>query len=311
MRKHAYLIIAHHQFEQLAYLLTLLDDIRNDIYIMIDKKSAFTEKQQHELYQIVKNSKLIFTKRIAIYWSDYSQIEAELCLFKTAYENEMYDYYHLLSGCDLPLQNQDKIHKFFKANPRRIFITAISKHIYNAEHIDRRIRYKHLFTKLNERSFGKIIGKFITRWRYIEEIIQEKLGIDQLKKYNVYKGFSSNWCSIDNESVEILLKEELFIKKLFKGTTFTDELLLPIIFHKNQLQHKFFVSEGWSATTDELQGNLRYINWWDGSPYTWTDSHRDLKLLDKAIENGHLFARKFDIEKYPKIKKYIIEKMKD
>lgn len=32
MRKHAYLIMAHNNFEQLKFLLGLLDDERNDIF---------------------------------------------------------------------------------------------------------------------------------------------------------------------------------------------------------------------------------------------------------------------------------------
>lgn len=36
MKKHAYLIIAHNDFEILENLIILLDDMRNDIYIHID-----------------------------------------------------------------------------------------------------------------------------------------------------------------------------------------------------------------------------------------------------------------------------------
>ncbi len=36
--KHAYLIMAHDNFEQLKILLDLIDDYRNDIYLHIDKK---------------------------------------------------------------------------------------------------------------------------------------------------------------------------------------------------------------------------------------------------------------------------------
>ena len=35
---HAYLIIAHHHFNQLKLLLTLLDDERNDLFVHIDEK---------------------------------------------------------------------------------------------------------------------------------------------------------------------------------------------------------------------------------------------------------------------------------
>ena len=36
--KHAYLIIAHHEFEVLEKLVQSLDDVRNDIYIHFDRK---------------------------------------------------------------------------------------------------------------------------------------------------------------------------------------------------------------------------------------------------------------------------------
>lgn len=36
--KHAYLIIAHHEFEILKKLVQAIDDERNDIYIHFDKK---------------------------------------------------------------------------------------------------------------------------------------------------------------------------------------------------------------------------------------------------------------------------------
>ena len=36
--KHAYLILAHNEFELLRLLVSLLDDPRNDLYIHFDKK---------------------------------------------------------------------------------------------------------------------------------------------------------------------------------------------------------------------------------------------------------------------------------
>ena len=35
--KHAYLIMAHTQFQQVAKLVSLIDDSENDIYLHIDK----------------------------------------------------------------------------------------------------------------------------------------------------------------------------------------------------------------------------------------------------------------------------------
>lgn len=47
MDKHAYLIIAHSNLEQLQQLLLLLDDPRNDIYIHLDLKSKVGYKKDY------------------------------------------------------------------------------------------------------------------------------------------------------------------------------------------------------------------------------------------------------------------------
>lgn len=39
MDKHAYCIMAHHNWNQLQLLVDLIDDERNDIFLHIDKKS--------------------------------------------------------------------------------------------------------------------------------------------------------------------------------------------------------------------------------------------------------------------------------
>ena len=56
VHKHAYLILAHNQFEQLAFLVSLLDHQNNDIFIHVDKKSNFNDSQ--------KNLVLIYQKFI-------------------------------------------------------------------------------------------------------------------------------------------------------------------------------------------------------------------------------------------------------
>ena len=40
MNKHAYLVMAHHQFPLLQTTLRLLDDPRNDFFIHMDKKAG-------------------------------------------------------------------------------------------------------------------------------------------------------------------------------------------------------------------------------------------------------------------------------
>ena len=40
MNRHAYLIMAHHQFDFLKELLSALDDEANDIYLHLDQKAG-------------------------------------------------------------------------------------------------------------------------------------------------------------------------------------------------------------------------------------------------------------------------------
>ena len=55
----------------------------------------------------------VFIKRIKIRWGGFSQIKCELLLLKAAYKKN-YDYYHLLSGVDLPLKTQITSTIFYK-----------------------------------------------------------------------------------------------------------------------------------------------------------------------------------------------------
>lgn len=79
--KHAYLIMAHTNWEQLQKLVALIDDKRNDIYIHIDNKSDVSCLSLNARY-----SKLFFIERKNVYWGHVSQICVEMRLFSAAYK---------------------------------------------------------------------------------------------------------------------------------------------------------------------------------------------------------------------------------
>lgn len=56
MSKHAYLIVANSNLSVVRTALRLIDDIRNDIYLLIDKKSRFTE----DTLKLISSDKRIF-----------------------------------------------------------------------------------------------------------------------------------------------------------------------------------------------------------------------------------------------------------
>ena len=134
-KKHAYLIIAHNNFNQLKKLIELLDYEENDIYIHLDKKSKLNVE---ELKKYVKKSKLIFTKRIKVSWGGFSLVQSELILLKASVK-ENYMYYHLISGADLPIKSMKEIHEFFEENEGKQFIHFRREDDYDG--IENRLRY--------------------------------------------------------------------------------------------------------------------------------------------------------------------------
>lgn len=68
MMKHAYLIIAHNEPLILKTLISLIDDERNDIFLLIDSRSNLIPQNIKPRY-----SSLYYCNRIPIYWGDYSQ----------------------------------------------------------------------------------------------------------------------------------------------------------------------------------------------------------------------------------------------
>ena len=120
MGKHAYLIIVHKDDKCFRTLIKLLDFKDNDIYIHMDKKNKKYNK--YEIESIVKYSNLYHIERKNVTWGGNSQIDTEIRLLEYASSNSKYDFYHLLSGQDLPIKDQKYIHNFFDKNIGKEFI---------------------------------------------------------------------------------------------------------------------------------------------------------------------------------------------
>ncbi|RSI78770.1 beta-1,6-N-acetylglucosaminyltransferase [Streptococcus mitis] len=306
--RQAYLIIAHNKIEQLKFLISLLDYEKHDIFILFDKKAKITEEQKNEMRQVVTKSDIFFTREIPIYWGDYSQVEAEMILFETAAKNGKYSMYHLLSGVDLPLDTAERIYNFFDSKKEFNFLTMVSEEIYYQNRIYERVAFRIFVPKLNPMYIkNKLFKNLLKIYRRLENKVQRILKIDFYKKYNLTLKYASNWCSLNDESVNVLIKEKDYIEKVFRNTIVNDELFIPTILNKNNLLHTVYSQKTFNDSPNDFQGNLRYINWWDGSPYTWMYSEEDIKQIKSSKENGYLFSRKFDLERYPEWKNKILE----
>lgn len=275
--KHAYLIIAHEDYPILETLLTMIDDSRNDIYLHIDRHSE-------DLFQKVSKFKTkhanfyLLQNRIDVYWGDISQVEVEYLLFETAHRNYKYAYYHLLSGVDLPLKNQDYIHKFFSDNAGNEFVEFWTDK-YHVRDMDRKVSRYYFFMHYykNKKHF---LHPPTSLYRNTALLIQKLLRLK--RKYNFKFKKGGNWVSITHDFCEYLLQTKKKVLKRFRFTLCPDEIFLQTILWNSPFRKNIY------SIDNAKIGSMRLIDWQRGKPYVWTDNN-----LDELMSSEALFARKF------------------
>lgn len=308
--KQAYLIIAHNKIEQLKFLISLLDYEKHDIFILFDKKAKISTSEKNSIHKVSKSSKIIILEDIPIYWGDYSLVEAEMNLFKAARLNDNYSFYHLLSGVDLPLDTAENIYSFFERNSKKNFVHMKSDEEIRNGKIREGVQFYQLFPKIKRRTVkNNILGYIVAIYRKFERLVQRFLKIDRISEYDIDIKSGSQWCSLNQELLDIILEEEL-IKKVFTMSVCPDAMFIQTIVAKHKLENTLYDLH--------TEGALRYIDFskpYNSGPSVLTDSDEDIEKLKKSKSDGYLFserkgslfARKFDLEKYPKMKERIFE----
>lgn len=273
--KHAYLIMAHNNFSILEKLIKLLDYEYNDLYIHIDKKIERFDFDYFEKLCIHSNVYFI-QKRKDVQWGRQSLVLTEMLLFKTAYHNGDYGWFHLLSGVDLPILSAQEIYSyFFDKDKSYVYIQP------NMSKWDKQRISRYSFSLKNE-----VLSNILYN-------IQERFSVDRVKRLVVKKG--SNWCSLTRRSVEILLVKEKEIKKMTFASSCADEVYKQTILY-NYAKDTIFFDEHGNTT------NLRYVDWSSGGNHPKILDETD---LENITTSGKLFARKFDEKKSKKILNYI------
>lgn len=275
-QRHAYLILAHANPYVLEKLILLLDDERNDIYIHVDKKVK--DFNFNFFSQLVEKSRLKFIDRVKVYWGHISLVDAELRLFRAAFEGGDYTYYHLISGSDLPLKSQDEIHDFFKTNEGSEFI-GFSNDGFDQSRVDR----IHLFPKYMRAKANEPLKRIVRKLRLSFISLQDKLGYSKTKKRGEVFKFGSQWVSVSKHFVLALLAQEKNILQFYKYSNCPDEIYKQTFAYNSGFKDHIF------DKNDELIGCQRFMDWKRGRPYTFREE--DLELI---ISSGLLFFRKFE-----------------
>lgn len=252
-------------------LISSIDDERNDIYLHIDAKVKTLPEVRTEKAEL-----FVLENRVDANWGDVSLVEAEYALFEAAYNSKTeYSYYHLLSGVDLPLKSQDYIHDFFDKYAGKDFIgyTELSP----SPKTVRKVCRWHLFPRQFKSKSILIRGV-----RALFLVFQEVFGIYRNEdiKEGIKKG--SQWVSITNGLVELLLSKKEWALKTFSHTFCADEIFVQTICWNSPFRENIFCTE------DDGKGCMRLIGWKDGCLYDWS-----VDELPTLKESPALFARKF------------------
>lgn len=286
--KHAFLIIAHNEPYVLKTLLEKLRHPDNTCFVHIDKK--VDKNVYYIMKKIINNEGGVFVnKRISVKWGDFSQIECEMILFEFALAfSKKFDYFHLLSGVDLPIKPIEYIHNFFEKNKGYEFL-RVANTPYNEKDIYNKINFYHLFMPFSRTLIGKILRK--GKLSNISIAFQKIIGVSRCANDEIkfYKGYQ--WCSLTKDAVQYLISKKTCIYKRFRYTCCPDE-----IYKQTILMNSIFREKIWKQDNTAM----REIDWKRGKPYTW-------KVEDKFFllnESTNLFARKFS-SKYSDIIKYI------
>lgn len=119
--EHAFLILAHNNFDLLEKLIKAMDDKRNELFIHIYKKCVNFDFTYFST--ICSSSSIHFTnKRIDVSWGTEKLVDAEMILFSEAAKKGPLKRYHLISGADLPIKSNDYIHNFFENNEKEYIV---------------------------------------------------------------------------------------------------------------------------------------------------------------------------------------------
>lgn len=273
MEKHAYLILAHNSFRLLAQLLDALDDERNDIFVHIDAKARnvpFDTLQCHK-------ASLHFIDRISVNWGGASIIWSELNLLKAALKQGHHGYYHLLSGCDLPLKSQDYIHAYMNEHQGTEYVSfwklkkcLRSRFIYCPFTEDEK---KFPYNIIN--GLFKLTGKLAGLRRHPE----------------VDYRYGANWFSITEALANYVVSKEEWIREVFGHNVNCDEIFLQTLVWNSAFRNACLIPEERDSREVNM-ANLRLVDWTRGesSSHPWVFTDSDYELLTGT---PHLFARKF------------------
>ena len=278
MKRHAYLIIAHHHFDMLKKLISVLDSEHADFYIHINRSVQNLDEQ--DICSAAVRSRVRIFRNYKITWGADTQIRCELMLMEQAAKGR-YDYYHLLSGVDIPLKTGKEIEAFFEAQDGNFLEVKQEQDLTGT--LDR-VRYYYPLQPFigRQKADRGLVYALLDQLNYESLKLQKLLGIDRTKRAPFAYCRGANWFSVRHDVIACALENKKLIRRYFYSTMNADEMFLQCVVMAS------------SHRDSVVRDSLRLVDWQRTehggcSPHTFT--MEDWEMLTGSDK---LFARKFD-----------------
>ena len=280
MKKHAVLVQAH---QDISYFIKLAKIQPNaNFYVHMDAKSDyFPDAETAQLANV-----FLLKDRITVRWGGFSQIEATLKLFETAFANEDNAYFHLLSGEDVVLQPFEVIEKQWQQRfDFQVMMTCERAPQYAYRFI---MDSPHADSDWQRQLTGKIITKL-------------QQGVAKVKPYHSPIYFGSQWFSVtraDWEKIVPFIDEysDFFRHKLVPDEHFFQTLICEKLPQQNQSEQEHSqqqYSQKNPANQLRLSNNNKRLIVFDKAINNGNSPiYLDLLKLERAKFDGYWFARK-------------------
>lgn len=279
--KIAYLIQAHNNVRHLERLLAALDGEDVFFFVHIDRKAEL------DLFaHLAAPNVHLVERRVAVYWGDFSQVEATLVLIEAALASPAgVERLVFISGADFPIRSSVEIARFFAERPRAEFINTVPM---PADAVGKPIaRLARFHPRPSAPRAVRGLQKVLMRVGLLPRVRDYRRGLRGLRPYG-----GSSWWALTRSTCEQVMRfvaERPAVVAFFKHTWCPDESFFQTII-------------GNTAAAARVVPNLTYSDWAPGaaSPEYLTEKHLPVlkaaagQRLRTAFGDAEiLFARKF------------------
>ena len=289
--KHAILITAYTDFQQLEKLINQFDENYN-IYIHIDKKSKITPERIQRLSEN-RNVKYL-SRKYKVNWGGFNHLKSYLLLSEEALNNKENEYFHLITGQDFPIKDNQYFDKLLlsetdqKSNYLDYFKMPTSRWFNGGMH---RLEFYNLYDLINAKTEpGRRLINFILK-------VQKKINIRRPIKFAEQLYGGSTYWTLHRNCLQYVInftKKNPDFYKRFKYTFCAEEIYFQTIIMNSE------------HSKNVINDNLRFIIWDNrkgGNPAFLNEND-----YEAIIKSNKLFARKINSSNDVLTRKILIHK---